>query len=273
MRYRLVVADVDGTLVERGGEVSDRLREAVAAYQARGGLFTLATGRPTEAARHYLEDLAIQLPAIIFNGAQVFDFRHNRPLWAAGLPVPLARRALELARHYPVEPFLYLSGEILVAEESPEVADYARKDRIVCRPVGDLALYLADAGGAEPPPKLLFIGPVEASLELIGRLDGEGLGPVNWVQSESDYIEILPRDTTKGTALERLASLLDVPLERVMAIGDQLNDLEMVRRAGAGVAVANAAPGLKTVADLVMAGRHGAGVVEALELALADDGL
>lgn len=260
MDCQLVVADVDGTLVERGGPVPAAAKAAVAAFRARGGRFTLATGRPTPAVRHYAEELDLDLPVILFNGAQVADPRTGAVLHERTVAVETARRALELAGAAPVDAFLYLRGEILVREVTPAVEGYMRKDRITCRPVGNLPAALTAA-----PPKLLFIGPVAASVAVMERLRAEGYDGVNYVQSDADYIELLPAGASKGAALAWLAGHLGVPLERVAAIGDQMNDLDMLRRAGVGVAVANAAPELKRHAAFVTRAAHGEGVAEALE--------
>lgn len=267
MYYRLVVADVDGTLVEKGGDVPDGVREAVRAYRTRGGVFTLATGRPTGAVRHYVEQLGLDVPTIVFNGALVFDFGSGRSLYRRELPSDLARRALELAREYRVDPFMYDDSEILVGAVSERVEAYMRKDRVGCVVVGDLATYLERTGLR--PPKLLFSGEVAESVRLMERLRAEGWPGVNYVQSDADFIELLPEGASKGRAMEWLAGRLGIPLEQVMAIGDHHNDLELLRQAGLGVAVANAEAAVKREAGRVTRLPCGEGVAEALAWALA----
>lgn len=262
MRYRLVVADVDGTLVEKGGDIRPEVREAVDAYRGRGGVFTLATGRPVGGVRHYAEQLGLDVPAIVFNGAVIYDFAADRVLRQTALPLDLARRALTLAREHPVDPFMYEGNEILVGAVTERVEAYMRKDRVRCRPVGDLAAHLGRTGLR--PPKLLFYGEVAESVRLMERLRGEGWTGLNYVQSDAGFIELLPEDTSKGRALEWLARHLDVPLDRVMAIGDHHNDLDLLRRAGLGVAVANAEPAVRAEAARVTRAAYGLGVAEAL---------
>lgn len=263
VRYRLVVADVDGTLVEKGGDVREEVREAVRAYRARGGVFTLATGRPVGGVRHYAEQLDLDVPAIVFNGAVIYDFAAGRALREALLARDLARRALELAREHAVDPFLYDGDRILVGVLGERVEAYMRKDRVRCTPVGDLAAHLERTGLR--PPKLLFFGEVAESVRLMERLRAEGWTGVNYVQSDADFVELLPENTSKGRSLEWLAGHLGIPLAEVMAIGDHHNDLEMLRRAGLGVAVANAEPAVRAEAARVTRAAYGLGVAEALE--------
>lgn len=262
MPYNLVVADVDGTLVQKGGDVPDAVREAVRSYRRRGGRFTLATGRPMSGARHYAEALDLDTPVIVFNGAQIYDFRAERVLYAEELSPGLARRALELARRYPVDSFLYDGAEVIVGDVTARVEAYMRKDRLVCRPVGDLVAHL-DRHGLHPP-KLLFYGDVEASIRLMEALRDEGHRDLNYVQSDADFIELLPSGASKGRALAWLAGKLRIPLGKVMSIGDHHNDVELIRRAGLGVAVANAEEDVKREAARVTRLPFGQGVMEAL---------
>lgn len=262
MRYRLVVADVDGTLVQKGGDVPAAVREAVREYRRRGGRFTLATGRPTNGARHYAEILGLDTPAIVFNGAQIYDFAAERVLYAEALPPGLARRALELAKLYPIDPFIYAGTEVFVGEVTARVEAYMRKDRLICHPVGDLVGHL-DRTGLRTP-KVLFFGDVGVSTHLMETLRGEGHADLNYIQSDIDFLELLPAGVSKGRALAWLAGRLDIPLRDVMTIGDHHNDLELLRQAGLGVAVANAEEEVKREAGRVTRLPCGEGVAEAL---------
>jgi hypothetical protein len=84
------------------------------------------------------------------------------------------------------------------------------------------------------------------------------------VRTEPTYLEILPPGTTKGTALEAVSRITGVPLAAIAAFGDSNNDTDMLRKAGLGVAVANALDAVKAAADYVAEGRNGTGVAEAL---------
>lgn len=256
-----MVADVDGTLVERGGDILPEVEEAVAAFRARGGVFTLATGRPTDGARHYVQHLNLDVPVIVFNGAVVYDYTAGETRRRRSVGGDLARRALELCRDYPLDAFLYGDSEIFVVEKTARVEAYMRKDRVDCVPVGDLVAHF-DRSCLEPP-KLLFFGEVDDSVRLMKQLRGEGF-MVNFVQSSARFIELLPVGVSKGDALAWLAAHLGIPLERVLAIGDHHNDLQLLRRAGLGVAVANAEPEVRACAGLVTRAPRGLGVAEVL---------
>lgn len=264
LKYRLVVADVDGTLVEHGGQIPDAVFQAVEALRRVGGRLTLATGRPVEGARRFVEELGLDLPLIVFNGSLIYDYHAEATLRQVTLPFEMALAATRLARDYPVDVFLYRGRDILVREVTDAVRGYMAKDRVRCTAVGDLASYLESEQFS--PPKLLFIGDTAVSVRMMEELRALGFPEVNYVQSDASYIELLPPGSSKGEALRWLAGYLGVPLSAVMAIGDNHNDLEMVRSAGLGVAVANAQAVLQREASLVTSAPCGFGVAEAINL-------
>lgn len=259
--YRLAVADVDGTLVERGGDVPPEAREAIRRFREAGGIFVLATGRPLPGVLHYLEDLELPDPAIILNGAQVYDRKQGQVIYHRSLSREVTLRAVELCRQFDLEPFLYYDGQVYVRGPGSRVSHYERKDRLSCQPVGDLRTLAL--GREEGAAKILFIGPVEEGFALGESLRREGFS-IHVVQSDADFVEILPPGTSKGVALRWLRERLGIPREEVMAIGDQQNDRELLEEAGCGVAVANAVEELKGVASLVTRAPFGWGVAEAL---------
>ncbi len=259
--YRLVAADIDGTLVERGGDVPPEAREAIRRFQEAGGIFVLATGRPLPGVSHYLADLGLRSPAIILNGAQVYDGREDRVVYRRSLSRELTLRAVELSSRFDLEPFLYYDGQVYVGGKSYRVSHYEKKDRLVCQAVGDLRALAAKR--EEGAAKLLFIGPVEEGFALGEALREEGFS-FHLVQSDTDFVEILAPGTSKGTALRWLRQKLGLPREEVMAIGDHHNDRELLSEAGCGVAVANAVEELKEAASLVTRAPFGRGVAEVL---------
>ncbi|MBI4390754.1 MAG: HAD-IIB family hydrolase, partial [candidate division NC10 bacterium] len=97
--------------------------------------------------------------------------------------------------------------------------------------------------------------------------------PPHLVRSEPTYLEVLPPGVNKGAALAELARQLGIPLDQVVAFGDNLNDLEMVEAAGFGVAVGNAHPDVKARADLVAGTNNEGGMAAVIrEVILADRG-
>ena len=127
------------------------------------------------------------------------------------------------------------------------------------REVGDFRL----CADLQPTPKMLIVeqpGQVSARLKDLGAR----FSRLSFSQSQPWLIEVMPLGADKGRALEQLASLLGLDRSQVMALGDNTNDLPMIRWAGCGVAVGNSAEALKAEADYVCAAQRSLGVEEAL---------
>lgn len=244
--YGLLVSDIDGTLVGEDKLVPAGVVAAVKAAQARGVRVCLATGRMWEAARSFVEVLGADPPVILFNGGLVYDFAAGHTLWIRRLPRDIAAQILTVLSQFPqVSPLLFLRGQVFALRRTPFVDRFARRDR--------LPIHIAPEWTApltEEPMKFLIVGDrpdLEALRSALARLQP----PPNQVFSQTDYLEILPRDSNKGVALSILADAVGVPLARTVAVGDNLNDVPLLQMAGLGIAVEGAPPELLAVADWV----------------------
>ncbi|HLO04123.1 MAG TPA: Cof-type HAD-IIB family hydrolase [Symbiobacteriaceae bacterium] len=264
-RFRLIVTDIDGTLVDRHQRVHDRNLAAIARFQAAGGLVTLGTGRIEASAQPYVDQIRANAPAILYNGVRIVDFQSGQVLADTLLPstvTGLLLALLETAYKDQVDPILYSAGSPKIRGPNPVLDAYQLKDRLQCETVGDLRSLTQS-----PISKILVIGAPE-TLEALDRAVQALVPPglVTTVRSEPTYLEFLPYGASKGSALRQLAQALGIDVAQVIAIGDQLNDLEMIRQAGLGVAVANAHPLLKEAADYIcLASNEEGAVAEAIE--------
>jgi Cof subfamily protein (haloacid dehalogenase superfamily) len=263
LKYRLIVSDLDGTLLDSKRNISDRTKELINRYINKGGTFTFATGRMEGSARDYIEFLSIESPAIIYNGAKVVDIKKEKVSYEANLDYNTARTALKLSKEYNWDVILYINKKVFVNSITEGIKEYMVKDGVKCEPVGDLFEFLNSS-----PTKILIIGNPEKFEEYILRLNKTLNILVNNVRSEWNYLEILPDGISKGEALKRLAAELRIPLEEVIAIGDELNDLSMIKVAGLGVAVANANPELIKIADYITKSHDEDGVAEVIDKVL-----
>lgn len=258
-QFRLLVADIDGTLITSQREIPDGVHAAVAAAQARGVRVCLATGRIWPSAERFVRGLGADPPAILANGGIVYDFRTDTVLRQVPLSHEQARAVLELLRAYPrVQPHLFAHNRVYVGRLNIHSEFYRRKDRLVIEEVGDLVTFLPP-----DPTKILVIGDRHDLIEAaaaIARLPY----PINTVFSEQTYFEVLPTGSSKGAALEFVANLLGIPQRAIIAVGDNLNDQEMLRFAGLGVAMGNAPPELQAQAGYVSSTNDEEGLSEVI---------
>ena len=246
--YRMVVTDIDGTLVDSEQNISDRNKEMIRAFQRRGGIVTLATGRMEDAARHYVRELDIRHPVILYNGGKIVDFQTGQCHFEATLTEDVVRTSIRLTEKQPLDMIVYSDMKLWVREMTPVIREYMKKDRVQCRPWDT--------------PDFLFQSKVNKILIIKNDQDFspvlEALAPMagtrcELVRSEPTYLEILPASVSKGRALKMLVDRMGIDIREVIAIGDNLNDLEMIREAGLGVAVENAHPQLKEHAQYIAA--------------------
>lgn len=258
--YRLIVTDIDGTLVDGNQQISATNKEAIRRFQEAGGMFSLATGRVEDAALHYVEQLQIRCPVILYNGGKIVDFTRKETLYEQALLTSEAYDSLIIAEQLNIDMVIYTNDGIWTRRISDVIHEYMQKDQVRCHVYDDihdfkdLTVY-----------KILLIRKNEQFEDVVEQLKMNKKMKSRLVRSEPTYLEILPQGVTKGNALAMLASSMNIPLEQVIAIGDNLNDLEMIEQAGWGVAVDNAHQELKGVADYVSRSNIDDGVAEVIE--------
>jgi Cof subfamily protein (haloacid dehalogenase superfamily) len=230
--FQLLVLDIDGTLVAEDKVVPPGVVKAIHAAQVRGVRVCLATGRQWTSARRFIDAVAADPPVIAYNGALLYDFQSDRTLWVRRLSLEDAHRILPVLREFPkTSPLVFVRNKVFADKLTPFVELYGRRDAHPVEIVPDLAQLLS-----EPPMKFLVVGEPPDLERLSGALSALG-SPVNQVKSQREYLEILPPGIDKGVALRELAKAVDIPLERVVAVGDNMNDLTMIQTAGWGIAV------------------------------------
>lgn len=265
MRYRLLVTDVDGTLLPADRKLPAAVRQAVRAAQARGVRVCLATGRMWRSVRPYLEAVGADSPVILYNGAVVYDFEADRVVERHTLDPDGVRAALEVLREFPdVRPHLFADDRVYVDRQDAQSRAYLERDGITAEEVGNLLECLPP-----DPIKVLVVGDPDRLAVLDTEL-ARRAPQVRRVFSERNFLEVLPAGVSKGSALQRVCALLGVPPELVVAVGDNPNDLEMLQVAGLGVAVSNAHPTLRAAAAYVTRAGPGEAIVEVVDRFLLD---
>lgn len=242
--YRMLVVDIDGTLVAEDKVVRPGVAAAIKAAQARGVRVCLATGRQLRSAQRFVDAVGADPPTIIYNGGLVYDYKNAQPLWKRPLPLEDARRVLPVLQAFREgSPLLYIFNQVFAERRTPFVDLYARRDALQVEIVPDFAQLLTEA-----PMKFLIVGH-RPDLDRLARTLAELPGPpLNQVFSQQDYLEILPPGIDKGVALRELARAAATPLPQIVAVGDAMNDLSMLRTAGLGVAVEGSPAPLLAVA-------------------------
>jgi Cof subfamily protein (haloacid dehalogenase superfamily) len=243
MPFELLVLDLDGVVLDSTMRIDRALEAGLQRAMARGLRVTLATGRMPQSARPYWERLRISTPMILYNGALVFDPAAGAPLYARSLPVGLPWQAYPLYANAPVEPLFFADDTLYCLEKSASVVSYCEEQALDLVEIADRETFLREGSFV----KCLFIGHPGVLQILRGEM-APAVGSARLVQSRPDYLELLPAGASKGQALRFLASHLGIPVDRVVAVGDQENDLEMIQAAGLGIAMPHSPPHVRAAA-------------------------
>lgn len=260
MEIQLLAIDLDGTLLNSAKRIGEATIRAVAAARGCGVQVALASARPPRTTLPFHRQLDLDTPMINYNGALVYDPLSNRILMHRPLPLTTARRIIELARG--VYPRVLVSAEILDRwytdrldpAHATETARLVEPDRIAPIPQ-----WLT-----EHVTKLLLLGDPQRLLEVAAAVRTEFLHQVSMVQTEGNLVQITHATVSKAQALRVVAAELAISREQVMAIGDNLNDVEMLQWAGVSAAMANGSPAAIAVADFVTGSHDEDGVAEAI---------
>lgn len=254
---RLLVTDMDGTLLNTKHRVSPENSAAIRRFTEGGGLFTLATGRMEKTVRPYLSGLTINAPGIIYNGAAIYDFSENRVLWRNCLPDGIEDVVRGVIGRFPGAGIqAFHGGEIYFIRENEETERHRLREGFV---------PIVSALDRVPKPwyKVLIAWKPEKLAVVEAWLKETG-GDFRSVYSEPQFLELLNPQVSKGHALGRLVSMLGIPALKVTAMGDNLNDMEMLKEADIGIATGNAHELLKAAAGLCSRDNDGHAVAEVI---------
>jgi Cof subfamily protein (haloacid dehalogenase superfamily) len=237
-RYRLILLDLDGTLLNARREIHAENLRALRALMKSGVHVGIATGRPPLSVRPYAELLSPNAPLVHFNGAMARDWSSGRVIFERALPFDAALAAIRVARSMRFHVNVYVGDEIWIDQKTPTSRESEEKDGVPHRVVGDVVARLREDTPAIT--KLMFIGPRENIGALTKAIVSVIHNGATLVNSEPEYLEMLPLGCNKLTAAEAVAKHLGIEMNQVIAFGDNKNDLELLLGAGLGVAMGNA---------------------------------
>ncbi|MEW1974226.1 HAD family hydrolase [Microbacterium profundi] len=265
MTPRLIATDLDGTLLDSSTAVSPRTRRALDTARSRGIHVVPVTARQPIGLRAIAADAAFDDWALCGNGAFATHLPDGQMLFAEELPAETLR-ALAEALRASVPGLLFASvregGETFVAQHGyadlAQLSDHKRDPRTMR---GVALEQVLDA----PSLKLVIRHPELAPPVLFDILRDLGLTGFEATLSGAPFVEVMAEGVTKATGLARLCEHLGVARAEVVAFGDALNDVEMLRWAGYGVAMAGAEPSVLDAADEVTASNDHDGVAQVIE--------
>lgn len=264
MNIKLLALDLDDTLLKSDLTISSRNREAIKNAERKGVQVVLASGRSVLAMKRFAEELDMIGRTgymISDNGSTVTETLQGQTLWYRTLEPPLLDQLFDDIQAFDLPIQVYEEGLIKVTKEN-QLSDWdVSLSGLPKSVIPDLLHQLA-----QRPRKLVVPGPPPSLPAVRDFLRAKYAGHINTFISKPYFLEILPFDADKGTALRFVAERIGVNPQEVMAMGDAANDAGMIKYAGWGVAMANALVEIKQIAKIVTQSDHNEdGVAEIIE--------
>ena len=266
MKYKLLVVDVDGTLLDRNGNVSTVDRKAVAEASHSGIKVSLSTGRAPRACMEIIDQLSLNGYHIFVDGAIVSDPKQDKEVCVHPLSAEVVEQAVEFAHRNNLNLELYSLTDYFAERESWS-AD-AHRQFFGVEPI------MVDFNGIWERERIIKGGLVVTSAEEDAKTRDfcrqfEGRLHFSWARTPAfpgvAFINIIAPEVSKGKALEDLVSYLGLSMSEVMAIGDGTNDISLLSTAGLAVAMDNAPDEVKAAADHITLDVDHGGVAAAVK--------
>jgi len=272
-RRGIIALDLDGTLLNSDKQLSPGNIAALKAADSAGYEIVPTTGRFYNAIPEVVRDLPFVRYAITINGAAVEDLKTNEVIYRAEIPLMQAIDIMAMLDKWPVIYDCFMDSAAWVTDEFKNHVDemiqshhYRKMFRELRHSVPELKEFVKTQGKSIQKMQFFTCHP-EVRLRLMTEIP-QMFPNIYTSSSLPDNLEINQTRANKGEALLALAAHLGVPAENTVAFGDGTNDLTMIKMAGLGIAMENAVPEIKEVADRVTASCDEDGVAKGIELLL-----
>lgn len=265
--YQIIACDMDETLLSSDATICRRNIEAITAAVKKGVKFVPCTGRGYRSIEGILKILGLYEQEnqyiIGFNGANITENKGSRFLFWDPIPFDLADHIFRYCCRYGQCMHIYTRDVVYITNITPDEEAFLH-GRMGYVPVETEDLEFLR--GKEEVCKLIVTNTDYDYLEKVHTDVRPFLDDITVSFSSNRYIEFMHRGVNKGAGLHKLADLLGVPYEETMAIGDNINDIDMLKAAGLAIGVHNLNPVIKKYCDVVTEATNNEGAVaEAIE--------
>ncbi|MCP1222979.1 Cof-type HAD-IIB family hydrolase [Sebaldella sp. S0638] len=263
MKYKMLVTDVDDTLLTDGHEITKENREAIMELQRNGVKFVLASGRPTEAITGIAREL--ELPkyggfVAGYNGGEILDMSSGNMLKRMGLKREELLEIYEKSKDIDLKYITYKDNFVLGKEKDEFVDEELKITNFEYLEFEDLQDIEFDE-----LIKCMLVGRTEIVLETKNKLEPLFDGRIALTISKPIFLEFINKNASKGNAVRVIADKLGITLDEVAAIGDSYNDISMLEIAGFSGTVENGNDEAKKTASFISSSNNNSGLARFVE--------
>lgn len=260
MKIKLIASDMDDTLLNKECKISAGNAAAIKKAVQQGIVFLIATGRMYVSARPYALDLGLDVPLVTYNGALVKESKSGKVFYEHKMKLSTAQEVLQYCQEQGYYLQVYVGDKILIKEENEFSRMYTKISGIPTTEMGE-AIYHTE----EEPYKILIMTK-ENEFEQVWKIFEEKFkGKLDVTSSKDNFLELMEPGVNKWEAVKAVAQSYNIAPEEIMCIGDSNNDINMIKNAGIGVAVANAKDSVKDHAKIVTGSNNDDGVAMVIE--------
>ncbi len=285
--FKLITIDIDGTLLNSYGEVTDRNKQAIQKALDKNVDVVLTSGRMPKAILPIASEINSNKYLISGNGAAIYDIQNDKIIYNNYMSKKKVLEIIDICEKNSMFYNIYTNSAVLTKTLNYNILYYHNENkknpedkRIKINVIDNLYEYIKQYQGNDflkfticDNDKMVFKSIIN-KLKTIRDIDVLEVSHMSKkiIKHGTDdfeisyfYTEITNENVNKWTAIEELIKILNITKEEVLAIGDNINDKEMIENAGTGVVTGNSSPFMKEIADEVVASNNESGVAEAIE--------
>ena len=259
MNYKLMAVDIDGTLLNDSGELTENTKNAIRQWVDKGLIFTVASGRPIQGIEGLNKTLNLDVPFITYNGAMVVMGKSKQVLYEQKLSRIDAEEIIKLGEKYNVTIMIWKDNELYV----PTLNERVNKYKIISG-VEPIIINNMEQLIENGVTKILWYDEVEKIEQYKNEIGRYLSDNVNFHPSRPYFMEFVDKYASKAIAMERLGQYYGIKQSEMIAVGDGFNDLSMIEYAGLGVAMANSPDEVKERADYITLSNEEDGVAHVI---------
>ncbi len=285
--YKLIAIDLDGTLLNSYGQISEKNRNALNKAKEHNAEIIIASGRTTDSVRNIANDIGAKSYIICGNGSLIYDLQKEEIIYDKFIDKKKALQIIEICEQNSIYYNIYTENMVITKTLNNNVLFYYQENaskpdnkKTKINIVQDIYKYVEELENQHilkitisDSNSIIFNGIIRKlrNIKDIDVLDVAHMSRkiiktgTEETVIEYYYTEITSKNVDKWYAIEYLMDKLNIQRQEVMAIGDNVNDKMMIENAGCGVAMGNSAPYIKESADIVVSNNNEDGVAEAIE--------
>lgn len=262
LMIKMVICDMDGTLLNSNLEISQQNLQAIADLREKGIRFCIATGRPEQLVKEYIEPLRMKDPMIMYNGSVIGHPFEKEKLYELKLENNDMKAIIEYCEENDVIYMPYTKDKIISKPNyrvdffEKRNESLAEKNKCVFKDIRNIDDILDNSVN-----KILIIENNEEKFKKVNEFVNK-FEQFEVASSQKGFIDINPKGASKGNALRILANHFGYKLDEIVAFGDQDNDVSMLEVAGISIAMANASEKAKNAADYITDSNNNSGVAK-----------